>query len=129
MARVLSLGGLFIIFYTDYYNNLLIQGDSRHTREHWLEWCSTAVLCDVSAVSEAHPLNLTLKCQGELSLSHPAVDQCRKHNIFSKLQSVTRRCPSQSVEKLWTTHTCTQNNGSSLNNSMIIVLSLLEESV
>lgn len=128
MARVLSLGGLFIIFYTDYYNNLLIQGYSRHTDEHWLEWCSTAVLCDVSSVSEAHLLILTLKCQGELSLGHPAVDQCRKHNIFSKLQSVTRRCPV-SLWRKHGPHTCTQNNGYTLNNSMIIVLSLLGESV
>lgn len=61
MARVLSLGGLFIIFYTDY-NNLLIQGYSLHMDEH-CEWFSTAVLCDVSLVSEAHPLIVTLKCK------------------------------------------------------------------
>lgn len=62
MARALSLGGLFIIFYTDYHNNLLIQGYSFHMDGHWLEWFFKAILCGASLVSVANPSTVTLKC-------------------------------------------------------------------
>lgn len=54
MARVLSPGGPFIIFYTDYINNLLLQGYSFHMDEYWLEWFFTAVLYDALLVSVAN---------------------------------------------------------------------------
>lgn len=108
MARVLSLGGLFIIFYTDYYNNLLIQGYSFHMNEHWLEWFSTAVLCDALLVSVANPSIVTLKCC-EMNYRWIIVQLTNAQNttfstIYSRVTVSHSQVPSQSVGKSWTTH-------------------------
>lgn len=102
MAPALSLGGLFIIFYTDYHNNLLIQGYSFHMDGHWLEWFFKATLCDASLVSVANPSTVTLKCY-EMNYCWFILQLTNTQNRHKGTVSYPQ-VTSQSVEKSWTTH-------------------------